>query len=167
MKVVSNTSPIIFLSKIEALDILPQCFDKIAIPKAVVQELRDLSLPEYIESIEISTAGANFVRGALGAMWNLHAGELEAIVLAQEIQADYVIMDDRLACRKAQSKGIETMGTIGVLLLAHKKQYVSTSEIKKYLTALVETHGMYLSPKVLKKVNESIQQVKKILKPVT
>jgi predicted nucleic acid-binding protein len=48
MNVVSNTSPIIFLSKIEALDLLPQCFDKIFIPQAVVEELRDLSSPDYI-----------------------------------------------------------------------------------------------------------------------
>jgi len=38
MNVVSNTSTIIFLSKIEALYLLPQCFDKIFIPQAVAKE---------------------------------------------------------------------------------------------------------------------------------
>jgi len=73
MNVVSNTSPIIFLSKIEALDLLPQCFDKIFIPQAVTKELRDLSPPDYIECTEISIAGANFVLGALDATWNLQS----------------------------------------------------------------------------------------------
>jgi predicted nucleic acid-binding protein len=157
INVVSNTSPIIFLSKIEALDLLPQCFDKIFIPQAVAKELRDLSSPDYIECTEISIAGANFVLGALDARWNLHAGELEAIVLAQEIQADYVIMDDRLARRKAQSKGLKTIGTIGVLLFAHQQQFISTSEIDEYLIALTQTHGMYISPKILTEVKKSIQ----------
>lgn len=157
MNVVSNTSPIIFLSKIGALDLLPQCFDKIFIPQAVAKELRDLSSPDYIECSEISTAGANFVLGALDSMCNLHAGELEAMVLAQEIQADYVIMDDRLARRKAQSKGLKTIGTIGVLLLAHQQLFISTSKIEVYLTALTQTHGMYLSPQILKEVENSIQ----------
>ncbi|MDM8562370.1 DUF3368 domain-containing protein [Candidatus Marithioploca araucensis] len=157
MNVVSNTSPIIFLSKIEALDLLPQCFDKIFIPQAVAKELRDLLLPDYIECTEISIAGANFVLGALDSTCNLHAGELEAMVLAQEIQANYVIMDDRLARRKAQSKGLKTIGTIGVLLLAYQQQFISTSEIEEYLTALTQTHGMYISPKILKIVLKSIQ----------
>lgn len=156
MKVVSNTSPIIFLSKIESLDLLSQCFEKVLIPQAVVKELRDLSPPDYIERATISTAGTNFVLGALGAMWRLHAGELEAMVLAKEIQADYVIIDDRLARQKAQRMGLKTMGTIGVILLAHKRQFISTDKIEEYLEALTQKHRMYISPKILKSVKISL-----------
>ena len=85
------------------------------------------------------------------------AGELEAMVLAQEIQADYVVMDDQLARRKAQNKGLKVIGTIGVLLLAHQQQFISASKIEEYLTALTQTHGMYISPKILKIVLKSIQ----------
>jgi predicted nucleic acid-binding protein len=159
MKVVSNTSPIIFLSKIEALDLLPQCFEQITIPQAVVRELRDLSLPDYIECTAISTAGTNFVLGALGAMWRLHAGELEAMVLAQEIQADYVIMDDLLARRKAQRMGLKVIGTIGILQLFHKQQLISTQQFEDYLTALTQTHGMYISSKILTQIKTSIRNI--------
>jgi len=157
MNVVSNTSPIIFLSKIKVLDLLPQCFEQIFIPQAVAKELLDLSLPTYIECSDISIAGANFVSGALDSSWSLHAGELETMVLAQELEADYVIMDDRLARRKAQSKGLKIIGTIGVLLLAHQQQFISTSQIEDYLTALTQTHKMYISPKILNEVKKSIQ----------
>ena len=49
MNVVSNTSPLIFLSKIEALELLDVCFDSITIPIAVESELKELALPSYIQ----------------------------------------------------------------------------------------------------------------------
>ncbi len=47
MNVVSNTSPIIFLSKIEALDLLPQCFDKIFIPQ-VIENRSKINPKQYL-----------------------------------------------------------------------------------------------------------------------
>lgn len=38
MKIVSNSSPLIFLSKIDRLDVLTKMFDKIYIPYAVYDE---------------------------------------------------------------------------------------------------------------------------------
>jgi len=49
----------------------------------------------------LSLEGSAYVRGALG---RLHQGELEAIILAQELLVDYVILDDLLARRKAQRR---------------------------------------------------------------
>ena len=45
MKVVSNTSPRLFLSKIDALELLNQCFHEILVPPAVIVELGHLTLP--------------------------------------------------------------------------------------------------------------------------
>lgn len=45
----------------------------------------------------------------------IHAGKLEAIVLVTEIDADYVLMDDLLARRKAQRAGLGIIGIIGAL----------------------------------------------------
>ncbi len=57
MKVVSNTSPLIFLAKLQALPLLHQCFDEIYISQAVQRELGDLTLPKTIQCTAISTAG--------------------------------------------------------------------------------------------------------------
>ncbi len=73
MKVVSNTSPLIFLSKLGALDLLNDCFDSVTIPLAVEAELKDLKLPEYISRQSISELGRYYVKGAIGS---LHSGEL-------------------------------------------------------------------------------------------
>ena len=60
MTVVSNTSPIIFLAKVEALVLLPQCFNRILVPHAVVTELGSFSLPSYIQPAIISPVGKAF-----------------------------------------------------------------------------------------------------------
>jgi predicted nucleic acid-binding protein len=157
MKVVSNTSPIIFLSKIEALDLLPQCFDQVMIPPAVLNELSDLLPPKYIEPTSISTTGQHFVRGALDMMCSLHVGELEAMVLAQETQADYVILDDKLARRKAQLMGLNVIGTIGVLLLAHQQKLILTATVEEHLASLTQKHGMHISLTIMERVKMSLQ----------
>ena len=85
MKIVLNTSPIIFLSKVNSLKLLADCIDDIYAPKAVIQELHEYTLPAFIKVRTLSATGEAYVQGALG---HLHQGELEAIVLAQEIAVD-------------------------------------------------------------------------------
>jgi predicted nucleic acid-binding protein len=154
MKVVSNASPIIFLSKIDALDLLPPCFDEILIPSAVANELVDYHPPAYIQQIQISPTESEFVWGAVG---RLHTRELEAMVLAQETQADYIILDDLLARRKAQRLSLKTIGTIGILLLAHKKSLLSRMDLEGHLSRLIKDHRMYLSPSILAKIMDSLK----------
>ena len=56
MKIVLNTSPIIFLSKVEALRLLADVIDEIYAPTAVVNELHEYTPPAFIE---VGTAFSN------------------------------------------------------------------------------------------------------------
>ncbi len=153
MRVVSNTSPLIFLSKINALDLLPQCFDSISIPAAVSNELNGLRLPDYISARDVSELGACYVKGAIG---HLHAGELEAIVLMQEINADMILLDDLSARNKAKRLDLPVMGTAGVLKLANAQGVLSANQTIAYYDELVENHGLYLSKKILQKLKATL-----------
>jgi predicted nucleic acid-binding protein len=153
MKVVSNTSPLLFLSKIDALELLNQCFHEIFVPQAVVVELGNLILPSYIKTVALSPKGSAFVEGALG---RLHRGELEAMVLAQEIKADYVLMDDLQARRKAQQLNIKPIGTIGILLLAHQRLFLSSEALQAKIDRLIYQHGLYLSSNILERLKQNL-----------
>jgi predicted nucleic acid-binding protein len=48
----------------------------------------------------------------------LDLGEAETIVLARELNADWVLMDERKGRRKVAELGIQKIGTIGILLKA-------------------------------------------------
>jgi len=153
MNLVLNTSPIIFLSKIQCLDVLSQCVDQISVPQQVVDELGDESLPEFIQIKSLSVASSAYVQGALG---RLHEGELAAMALAQELSADFVVLDDLLARKKAQHLGLKVMGTVGLLLLMNKQQRLTAEQVWQYLTALTQKHGMYLSPALMVSIKQKL-----------
>jgi len=153
VKVVLNTSPIIFLGKIDCLKVLTECFAEIYVPQGVIDELQDYPLPVNMQISNLSSEGAAYVRGALG---RLHQGELEAIILAQELLANYVILDDLLARRKAQRLGMNVMGSMGILLLFKKRGLFSAETTWLKIKQLTEQHGLYVSPHLLQQIKNQL-----------
>jgi len=149
MKIVLNTSPIIFLSKVDSLRLLADVSDDIYTPTAVVHELHEYTPPSFIKVSALSSIGAAYVQGALG---RLHQGELEAIILAQEITADYVALDDLLARRKAHNLAVDVIGTVGLLLLLEKRKLLSAEQTWQKMQQLTGQHGMYLAPQLLQQI---------------
>ena len=101
----------------------------------------------------VSDLGKAFVTGSLGS---LHRGELEAIVLARELKADFVLLDDHLARKKAKRMGIKIIGTLGVLLLASKNKIITSHDAKHCINVLTTEHNMFISNTILKKINETL-----------
>jgi predicted nucleic acid-binding protein len=153
VKIVLNTSPIIFLSKIDSLHLLADCVDDIYAPQAVIEELRDYTPPTFIKARSLSAIGAAYIQGALG---QLHQGELEAVVLAQELSTDFVVLDDLLARRKAQRLAINVIGTLGLLLFIEKRGLLTAEHVWQKITLLTQQHGLYLSPKILGQIQIKI-----------
>jgi predicted nucleic acid-binding protein len=153
MRIVLNTSPIIFLSKVEALRLLADVSDEIYTPTAVVNELHEYTPPSFIKVATLSSVGAAYVQGALG---RLHQGELEAIILAQEIMADYVVLDDLLARRKAHNLAVDVIGTVGLLLLLEKRKLLNAEQTWQKLQQLTEQHDMYLAPQLLQQIKNRL-----------
>ena len=150
MKIVTNASPLIFLTKIDSLGLLQQCFSCVLVPPAVVAETA-LDLPGFIEESRLSDVGEAFVRGALGT---LHRGELETLTLARERDIDLVAVDDGAARRKAVQMGLRPIGTVGFLVLAWRLGHLDEATALDKLDLLVERHGLYLSSAIRQQVRE-------------
>jgi predicted nucleic acid-binding protein len=153
MKVVCNSSPLIFLSKLQYLDLLQKCFVETSVARAVVDELAGLNLPSFLNIKDVSQQGAAFVRGSIG---RLHQGELETIVLAQETNADFALLDDLLARKQAEQMGVKPLGTLGVLLLAKKQKHLTNEAVLEALADLRDKYGMYISSTVLEQVKNNL-----------
>lgn len=48
----------------------------------------------------------------------LDIGEMDVILLAREVKADWVLIDEKLARRVAKGLGLKVKGTLGLLLIA-------------------------------------------------
>jgi predicted nucleic acid-binding protein len=67
---------------------------------------------------------------------DLGKGESECIVLAKEMNADFVVLDDKDARKMAEFLGLDVIGTLGILVMAHKK-----GEIKNLKSVIDEVRG--------------------------
>lgn len=131
MPTVGNTSAVMNLAIIGHLALLREQFGEVLVPRAVVEELRlDEDLPGNAE-----------IRNAIRDGWlqprdtqqqalvtslrrDLDRGEAEAIALAADVNADWVLLDERDARRVAKSQGLRVTGVIGILRRAWREKRI-------------------------------------------
>jgi uncharacterized protein len=156
-KVVSNTGPIIALANIGQLDLLRRLFNRIIIPPAVIDEVEDeisLAALQSASWIRIQSVNDRLAVGLLRE--ELDAGESEAIILAGELSASLLLLDERAATRKARSIGLQTIGTLGVLLMAKTRKMIS--DVETPLDDLRRT-GFYMSEALYHQILESANEL--------
>ena len=140
MIVVSDTSPLSNLFIIGRLDLLHQLFEKIVVPTAVMNELLelekrgiDLSLirnAPWIEVVEVKHKDS-----IQKLLIDLDRGEAEAIVLAESMHADWLLIDETKGRNIAKLHGLRIVGLLGILLLAKEKGLISS--VKPLITELI------------------------------
>lgn len=138
-KIISNSTPLIALSKINRLHIIKELFGAITIPKAVYREVvsdskgragkNEVASASWITTKEVK----NKLAIELLAV-NVDLGEAEAIALAKELDADLLLIDDKAGRKTAQSVGIPIAGTVGLLLRYFR---ANRDEFKMVLDELV------------------------------
>ena len=148
MIIVSNTTPLSELAKINRLDLLHALFTTILIPPTVYTELTTGNHPATISVPAVTWIETRPVQqvarmAQLLQTPGLDRGECAAIALAEELQADRLLIDERAGRKLAQTLALPTIGTIGILLLAKEKQIVS--KITPLLDNLI-AQGTWISP---------------------
>jgi predicted nucleic acid-binding protein len=161
MKVVSNTTPLIGLASIDHFELLHLFFDEITIPQAVYDETVVAGREEGGAKQEVSSAkwiNVASVRDQLAVevlLDELDRGEAEVIVLAREMKADLVLMDEKKGRRKLNQLGINKIGTVGILLKAKEIGHIESLE--KELSLLRENGfsiSQYVVDRVLQQANK-------------
>jgi len=125
--VVSNTGPILALARIGHLDLLRDLFSSIILPPAVKAEIIDeTSATAVAAAAWISVQPVHDALSVQLLREELDAGESEAVVLAKELSADFILIDERAATRRARMLALTVIGTLGVLLAAKQSGHVAT-----------------------------------------
>jgi len=121
MIVCSNTTPFIALASARLLDLLPDLFGQIHVPESVVKECAVGGLIEVppLASLDWIVVHPN-PNGSLSGAWDLDAGEKDTILLALQVKADWILVDERLGRSTAEYQGLSVSGTLGVLAKAKR-----------------------------------------------
>ena len=119
MIVIADTTPINYLVLIEQAELLHLLYERVIIPQAVFDEMRhERTLPEVKDwlarrPVWLEVQPVNALSDA--ALEKLDEGEREAIILAEQLRADAIIMDERDGVREALRRNLRVIGTLGVL----------------------------------------------------
>jgi predicted nucleic acid-binding protein len=127
--VISDASPIHYLILIGEIELLPILYARVLIPKSVLDELTHERTPQTVKRwishppvwLEIAHPADPLDPRMLP---NLDPGERDAILLALEIEAELLLMDERDGVDEARSLGLQVTGTLGVLDRAAEKDLV-------------------------------------------
>jgi predicted nucleic acid-binding protein len=119
MIAVSNTSPICYLILTEQEHLFSKLFATVYVPGAVHEELTNVNAPQRVRRLVESAPPYEVreVRGVLPvhAHLSLHAGEQQALMLAEILKPDIVLIDDQAGRTAAIHRGLPVTGTLGVL----------------------------------------------------
>ena len=152
MIVVSDTGPLNYLLRLEAIEILPRLYGSVLIPETVRQELLHPNAPAVV----LAWAAHLPEWASLGQPQTLlpqtllrlalDAGELAAISLAVERNADLLLMDDLRGRQAAMSQKLKIIGTLGILATAARSGLL---DFNSALTRLRQT-GFHVSEEVVR-----------------
>ncbi|NJL40881.1 MAG: DUF3368 domain-containing protein [Leptolyngbyaceae cyanobacterium SM1_4_3] len=148
MRVVSNTSPLSNLAVIGEISLLQKIYPTILIPPIVHTEL--VRFPEIRATIstlintgwlEIQTPKNFQLIQTLGQV--LDPGEASAISLAIELNADRLLIDERLSRSIALQHGLKIRGIVGILVNAKNQRLIPAA--KPLLDRLIAEAGFRIS----------------------
>ena len=152
MKAIVNSTPLIALSITGYLFLLNRLFEQVVVPVSVHEEvvLQGEERPGakvvaqanwlVIQSPERSLSPS-------AELLQLDRGEQDVILLAQEIDADWVLIDEKLARRVAKGLGLQVKGTLGVLLIAYRLGLISQEASMNAVQELASS-SVRLSPRL-------------------
>lgn len=162
MIVIADTTPLISLLKCDCLGVLRELFGEVQIPEAVYTELT--SNPKFAEEA-VTIANSDFIHkvniedrksvALLKRATGLDIGESEAIILSDNLKADFLLMDEVKGRKIAVQMGIHIMGTVGILLLAYDTGILSAEDIEATV-ALLRNANRHISEKLFEQLLDKI-----------
>lgn len=157
MKAVVDTSPLIFLCKLDALNLLPR---PCGTTPAVLDEVRagaEHGHPEAVSIERLLVEGSLILdepKGASALPLPLGPGESSVIRLAHERGIGEVVLDDRTAIRVAKVLGLQPVSTAFLLLRARRAGTFTREGYRERLDRLAG-HGYFLSAPLYQRLLEA------------
>jgi predicted nucleic acid-binding protein len=156
--IVCDTGPLLHLSEAGAVDLL-SLTGKVLIPPLVVTEFetnaQGWNPPQWVQVVALEKSGQRKVERWVGAE-HIHSGEAEAIALALQERANWLLTDDASARQFAESLGLEVHGSIAILLWSMATGIVQEKELAIQLMNRLAKSSLWISDRVLQEAYQAI-----------
>jgi predicted nucleic acid-binding protein len=143
VKIVFNSSPLIFMVRLGFLNSFLDSVDEFYIPAVVAEEICAKSdepchsVQELIDYGKITARATKLNSLAKSLNMRLGKGESEAIALGIELPCDYIILDDRAARKEATRLGLNVKGTLAVIKKLQADGQISIANLDQLYQELV------------------------------
>jgi len=161
-EVVLDAGPVIHLSQLKLFRLLA-LFPSLNTPLDVRKEITRFDLPgkreiERSEDIHMHRVSEKERRAAEVEVkaFRLQKPDLAVLALCRKVHAKLLLTDDLELRRAAESIGMESCGTLGIILRAYKRGCLSLEDTRRALHDLFNLSSLYLSAKLLDRVLEEL-----------
>lgn len=123
--VIADTGALISLGHVDLIELIPKVFGEFYIAEAVWEELLNYDNPNFeIPSLNILKSKVVPIKSKNYLSVVMDYGESESVILYEEMQADYLLIDDNKARKTAESLDVNCIGSVGLLIMAKRKGLV-------------------------------------------
>ena len=161
--VVCDAGPLIHLDQLDCLDLLTD-FARVVVPDAVwleVEHHRPSALKQelvaFVRLKPKEEASPELI--SMYRLLSLHAGEVQALQIAQEMDADLLLTDDTAARLAARNLRVAVHGTLGILLRAIRRGQRTPKEILNVLHALPVRSTLHIKRNLLDQVIRQVEEL--------
>jgi len=162
MIVVADAIPIIFLGKLQRLDLISKLLrGTVFVPSAVRDEILAPPIPPaetHLLSSFLEKCTVEKVARLRPFASALSRADNAALTLAVRKRADVLLADDGLLREIAVVEGIRPLGTLGVLPRAMRKGLLTAEETRRFVEELVREHNFRIGIEVYEAVLDQISQ---------
>ena len=172
MPIVSNTGPLIWLSKVGRITLLKKPFGEVIIPEEVYREAVEKGLREgfsdayavkecieqgWMKISKLDEKEIKLCRRMMECALEIHLGEAQAIILARGIN-EPLLMDESSGRAFAETLGLKVKGTIYVIMKALREELLNKAEAKEMVLELI-SKGFRIEPRLLVRILREIETV--------
>lgn len=148
--VIADAGPLFSLAIVDKLELLNQLFNEIKISKAVWDEITlDKSTEFYNKISHFFKDKVSNIKGFNELTFAMDYGESESVILYKELNADFLLIDDKKARNIAENFDINCIETLGILSVAKDKDLIK--ELRPLFLIFLD-NNRYYSIKLLNKI---------------
>jgi len=173
MITVSDSTPLIHFGTIKQLDLLRSMYGQIVITEAVHREVvtegialgkADAFLVEKAIDDWIEVINPEGYAGEICSRYGIHIGEAESILLARELDADLLLINERDGRRAAKHAGVKVKGTIGVISDCIERRILAVGAAVEILIVFRDNPSKFwIDPRIIdiaiKRIKNPIQRI--------